>query len=112
MTNQFYDLFNSLPEHIRNSREGWLTALLNERDPNNADAQPFTDPHIFEVNKAAIAYSGSSHSLTFSDARGIHHFYRDYHSGYVPTTLFIRDGGDVRAQIVWAHPNPISDSDF
>lgn len=75
-------------------------------------AQPFTDSHIFEVNAKQVDYHGSSRSFVFSDADGLHQFFFDYHDGYIPVTVFLRDGKDVRARLVWSHPHPIQLSDF
>lgn len=75
-------------------------------------AQPFSDPHIFEVNRSQVDYHGSSRSLTFSDSDGLHTFYSDYRPDYIPVTLFVRDGADVRAMVAWSHPTLVRESDF
>lgn len=75
-------------------------------------AQPFTDSHIFEVEGKRVDYHWSTRYLTFSDGDGLHQFYFDHHSGYVPVTLFLREGEGVRARLVWSPPQPIAQSDY
>lgn len=74
--------------------------------------QPFTDPLIYEVNTKQVDYHWSTRYLTFSDVDGLHQFYLDHHPGYIPVTVFLREGDDVRARLVWSHPQPIIQSDF
>lgn len=74
--------------------------------------QPFTDPHIFEVDGKRVDYHWSTRYLTFSDADGLHQFYFDHHPGYIPVTVFLREGKSVRARLVWSHPQPLCLSDF
>lgn len=75
-------------------------------------AQPFSDPQIYEVNARQVDYHWSTRYLIFSDADGPHQFHFDHHPGYIPVTMFIRDGDAVNVLIAWSHPLPFFLSDF